>query len=138
MIEQENLEELDRRLEDYAIANGDDEKVVRQTPKRLLTVEEVAVIVGTSASTLNYWYRFKKENPENVWAQMLPPFKQFGPRQTRYWDYSDIWQISEFKKALPKGRGGILGDTTQKYWRKRQQKKKEAQKNAQNAAKHDE
>ena len=93
-------------------------------PDRLLTVEEVAVIVQVSAPTLNYWYRFKKDNPENPYAQMLPDYKQFGPRQTRYWDYSDLWQITQFKEAIPHGRGGILGDTTQKWWRKKQQEAK--------------
>ena len=86
----------------------------------LLTVEEVVLLVGVSFNTLNYWYRWKRENPDHELAKLLPdPIKQ-GQRSTRYWKYSDIERISEFKHSIPKGRyGGILASVTQKYAKKK-------------------
>lgn len=85
----------------------------------LLTVEEVVLLVDISFNTLNYWYRWKRQNPEHELAKLLPdPIKQ-GARGTRYWKYSDIEKISAFKHAIPKGRyGGILASVTQKYVKK--------------------
>ena len=83
-----------------------------------LRIEEVALLVGTSTQTINNWYRFKALHPENDLAQKLPDYEQSGPRQTRFWNKSDIWAITEFKNSLPHGRGGILGDVTQKKLRR--------------------
>ena len=88
---------------------------------RLLKLEEVAVLIGSSGKSINNWYWFKRENPENEYAKMLPEYTQEGGRQTRYWKESDIWKLIEFKQAIPKGRGGVMGDITQKYYRKEKQ-----------------
>lgn len=94
--------------------------------EKLLRVEEVAVEIGRSIFTINNWYRFKKEYPENKYAKLLPDFYQLeGERQTRYWKKSDIPKMLIFRDALPKGNGGIMGDVTQRYYRR----KKEAEKN---------
>lgn len=86
--------------------------------ERLLKLEEVAVIIGSSFKTINNWYMFKKENPDNEYAQLLPDFIQEGKRQTRYWREADIWKLLEFKKSIPQGRNGIMGSVTQKYLHK--------------------
>lgn len=87
--------------------------------ERLLKLEEVALRVDVSFKTINNWYMFRKQNPDNEYAKMLPNFIQSGARQTRYWRESDIWKLIEFKQAIPQGRNGIMGDITQKYYRKK-------------------
>lgn len=87
--------------------------------ERLLKLEEVALRVDVSFKTINNWYMFRKQNPDNEYAKMLPDFIQNGARQTRYWRESDIWKLIEFKQAIPQGRNGIMGDITQKYYRKK-------------------
>ena len=82
----------------------------------MLKVEEVALLVGCSIHTLNLWYRFKKNNPDNELAQMLPDFEQSAPLQTRYWRESDIPKLIEYQIRLPKGRNGIMGNTSRKYY----------------------
>ena len=82
---------------------------------RLLNVTEVALLIGSSLNSINNWYRFKKLNPDDAYAKMLPDFVQKGNRKTRYWRQSDIGKLIEFKNKLPKGRNGILGSVTQKW-----------------------
>lgn len=82
---------------------------------RKLNVTEVAVLVGCSVQTINYWYTFKKVEPYNELAKLLPEFTQEGARQTRYWNEEDVFKLVEFKNSIPRGRNGILGAVTQKY-----------------------
>ena len=87
--------------------------------EKMLRIEEVAMATGVSVKTLNNWYWFKREHPEDKLANLLPAYEQEGERQTRRWKQSDIWKLLEFKSKIPKGRNGIMGDITQKYYRKR-------------------
>ncbi len=80
----------------------------------LIKIEEVAFLVGCNIQTLNYYYRFKRENPDNGYAELLPDYIQSGSRSTRYWRRGDIKDIIEFRKRIPKGRGGALGSVTQR------------------------
>lgn len=84
----------------------------------LLSVEEVAVTLGVSVQTINIWYRWKRQNPENERAKMLPDFIQLGTRQARFWDKSMIRQLTNFKETVVYGRNGSMGDVTQKYCKK--------------------
>lgn len=92
--------------------------------EKLIRIEEVALLVGTSTQTINNWYRWKKLNPEHPLAELLPDYIQKNPRQTRLWRNSDIYSIVEFKNKIPRGRNGILGDVTQVYLRKRNKEEK--------------
>ena len=92
----------------------------QQQEERLLKLEEVAILIGSSGKSINNWYWFKRENPDNEYAQMLPDFIQNGERQTRYWRESDIWKLIEFKNAIPQGRNGIMGSITQRYYKKKE------------------
>ena len=83
--------------------------------ERMMRVEEVALTIGSSVKTINMWYMWKSQNPEHELAKLLPDFKQNGARQTRYWNYSDIWRLINFKNTIPHGRNGVLGSVTQKY-----------------------
>ena len=85
-----------------------------------LRIEEVAMLIGSSVQSINNWYRFKKENPDNEMSKLLPEFKQAGDRQTRYWSSEDVWKLLEFKKSIPHGRNGVMGSVTQRYCRKEQ------------------
>jgi hypothetical protein len=80
-----------------------------------LKIEEVAVAVGVSVQSINNWYRFKKENPDNEYAQMLPEYTQIGNRGQRFWDKADLTKLLNFKRAMPKGCKGVMGSVTQKY-----------------------
>lgn len=86
--------------------------------KELLTGAEVCVLVGISIYTLNNWYKFKKADPKNKYAKMLPKFIQKTDRQTRYWKRDDIPNLIDFKNSIPKGVTGVMGKTTQKYYKK--------------------
>ena len=88
--------------------------------KTLLKVEEVALLVGCSVKTINNWYWFKAKHPDNEYAIMLPDYIQLFKRGCRYWDKEDMWKIIEFKQNIPRGRNGILGDITQKYYHKKE------------------
>ena len=83
----------------------------------LLTATQVAAQAGISIQTLNIWYKFKRDNPDNELAKILPDF-QIGERRTRYWKLSDVYRLVEFQTNIPKGRNGVMGDITQKYYRK--------------------
>lgn len=81
----------------------------------LLKIQEVAVMIGSSVQTISMWYKFKKENPENEYAKMLPEYKTIGNLKTRYWNRDDIWKLIEFKINIPHGRYGVFGSVTQRY-----------------------
>ena len=84
-----------------------------------INAQQLSVMTGVSVKTLDIWYMWKRLHPEHELAQLLPDYTQEGSRNKRYWDYDAIYQILEFRKALPRGRGGIMGEITQKYIRKR-------------------
>ena len=94
----------------------------KKQEERLLRLEELAIVIGCSGKSINNWYMFKKANPDNEFAKMLPDFIQYGLRQTRYWRESDVWKLIKFRQAIPQGRGGVMGSITQKYYRKNKEK----------------
>lgn len=82
---------------------------------KLLRIEELAVLAEVSVQTINNWYRWKKIHPEEELAQLLPDYIQIGTRKSRYWAPADASRVIKFKSKLPRGRGGILGDVTQRH-----------------------
>lgn len=86
--------------------------------KDLLTVQEVAVLIKSSVPTISSWYRWKKAYPNHPFADMLPDFERHGAHRARYWKYSDIPKLIDFKNSIPQGRNGIMGSITQAYSRK--------------------
>lgn len=81
-------------------------------------IEQVAVLINSSTQTIDNWYRFKRENPNHELSKLLPDYEQDGERQTRYWSPNDVAKLVEFKNNLPKGRNGVMGSVTQKYYHK--------------------
>jgi len=88
------------------------------TNDRKLKIGEVALLIGSSIYTINLWYKFKREEPDNEYAKLLPDYYQDGERQTRYWLESDIWKLIEFKQSINVGRKGFMGAVTQRYDKK--------------------
>lgn len=80
-----------------------------------LTAQQVVIMLGISENTLNFWYRFKREHPENEIAQLLPEYTKESEKSKRYWKRSDLDKLIKFQKSLPKGRNGIMGGITQRY-----------------------
>lgn len=86
-----------------------------------LKIEEVAIFVGVSVNTINSWYRFKRQNPDNEYAKMIPDYTQEGgDRSIRYWNEKDIDKLIDFKNKRPTGRNGVMGIVTQKYVKKKE------------------
>lgn len=81
-------------------------------------IEEVAIMCGVSVQTVNNWYRFKRENPDNEYARILPEYHCVGTHKQRFWDKSDIPAIRAFKDKIPTGCKGVMGSVTQKYIKK--------------------
>ena len=90
----------------------------------LLRVEEVALILNCSVNTINAWYRFRSQEPDNEYAKMLPDYIKAGGQTTvRLWKQSDIPKLLEFQHKRPIGRNGVMGKVTQKYVNKKEDKK---------------
>ena len=86
-----------------------------------LRIEEVALFLGVSVETINIWYRFKKANPNDEYAKMLPDYEQNnGARSCRYWAQKDLDKLIQFKNSRPIGRNGAMGTVTQKYVKKKE------------------
>lgn len=85
-----------------------------------LKAEEVAALIGISTQTLNLWYKFKRENPEDELAQMLPAYHQQGKTGTRYWNRYDLWCLYQFKNNVKQGCRGFMGSVTQRYVKKKE------------------
>ena len=81
----------------------------------LLRIEEVAVIIGVSTKSIRNWYRFKRNNPDNEYAKMLPDPIIFGSGPALHWRRNDVGKLIEFMHKIPRGRNGIMGTVTQKY-----------------------
>lgn len=86
--------------------------------KTMLGKEEVAVAVGISTQTLYNWYKFKENNPDSEYAKMLPDYVIAGVKHQKLWNKDDIGDLRYFKKIIPKGCKGVMGDVTQRYHKK--------------------
>ena len=87
--------------------------------ERLLTSQEVALLVNRYPTTISMWYRWKKQNPEDELAKLLPDYIQDHPRAPRFWRESDVYKLIEFEHHIVKGRKGVMGSVTQKYQKKK-------------------
>lgn len=88
-----------------------------------LKIEELACIIGVSSQTLNIWYKWKRYFPDSPNASLLPDYVQEGPHKTRYWKRDDVWKLIEFKNSVVRGRGGNMGDITQRRIKSRKENK---------------
>lgn len=86
--------------------------------ERLLSAQEVAILIDRFPSTISMWYRWKRENPEHELAKLLPEYIQEHPRAKRLWKESDVYRLVEFENNIVKGRKGVMGNVTQRYQKK--------------------
>lgn len=86
--------------------------------RTLLRIEEVAMMCGVSVQSVNNWYKFKRENPDNEYARLLPEYTTLEGSRQRMWDKADINALIEFKQKMPKGCKGVMGSVTQRYVKK--------------------
>lgn len=89
--------------------------------EKLLRIEEVAVLVNVSVKSINEWYVFKRTEPDNKYAKMLPEPKRDDTGR-RLWRESDVDKFIKFHNEIPKGRNGIMGKVTQRYYKNRGRK----------------
>lgn len=89
----------------------------------LINATQVCALCDISIYTLNAWYRFKQKEPDNEYAKILPEFIKEQGATTRWWDIKDVDKLLTFKKSIPHGRNGVLGNVTQVYTRKERNKK---------------
>lgn len=83
----------------------------------LLSATKVCYHLDITARTLDLWYKWyelAKDKPKDT--PILPPYVQKNKRGKRLWKSEDIKLLKEFKKWIPKGRGGIMGEFSQKYY----------------------
>ena len=92
-----------------------------ETKTRLLNVQELSMLIGSSIQTIGSWYRWKELHPEHELAKLIPDYTRIGNRKTRYWSQDDVWKLLEFKQKIPQGRNGIMGEVTQKYAKKKKE-----------------
>ena len=102
--------------------------------QNLLTANEVCALIGTSIYTLDQWYKFKRLHPENEWAKKLPDIVRVEGSKNRFWNRNDLPLLMEFKNTIPHGRNGILGEVTQKYYKKKGNKSNAKKKSSRKAA----
>lgn len=77
-----------------------------------LKIEEVAVWIGVSTQTINRWYKFKRENPNNKTSKALPAYKVLKSGNNlplRIWNEKDMKKLEAFKSNMVKGRNGKMG-----------------------------
>ena len=86
-----------------------------------LTATKVAQYLDISVPTLNNWYKWynnpEYEKPKDT--PELPAYTQQGKRGTRYWDKADLPKLMKFKKWIPRGRAGVMGDYNAQFWGER-------------------
>lgn len=80
----------------------------------MVGAEEMARAIGVSVQTLKSWYKFKKANPDNELATILPEASR-GKRNKILFCRCDEAKLVSFRKSIRHGCYGMMGDITQKY-----------------------
>lgn len=84
---------------------------------RFIRIEEVALVLGVNSFSIDRWYKFKRENPKNEYAQILPEFVykvNSKNRPVRYWKISDIPALKQFQESIIPGVKGFMGPSNLK------------------------
>lgn len=86
--------------------------------EKYLTASEISYLIGVSIYTLNNWYRWAGDaafsKPPD--APKLPRYWQGRPRGPRLWKEGDLPLLRLFKEWVPKGRGGVMGQSNSRLW----------------------
>lgn len=103
--------------------------------ERMVRIEELAMILDINVLTIERWYRFKRQNPDNEIISLLPDYilrPNSKNRSVRFWRISDIDRFKEFQNSIVKGTKGFMGSVTNP---KNPNYKKEALKNGKKKSK---
>jgi len=97
---------------------------MKNTQEKLLTSSRVAMQLDVSVKTLTNWYKWYYDNSIEKPKKFpkLPEYIQERANGPRYWTQDDVKQLKKFKKWIPKGRSGVMGDISCKYIRNRKEK----------------
>lgn len=79
--------------------------------ERMIKIGEVAFVLDVNQFTVERWYKFKKENPDNEYAKLLPEptrVKNAKNRWVRMWKESDLALLEQFKNAIVPGTKGFM------------------------------
>lgn len=83
--------------------------------ERMLRIEEVAMILDINVLTIERWYRFKRQNPNNEIIKLLPEYvmqPNSKNRSVRFWKTSDIDMFKKFQDSIVRGTKGFMGSVT--------------------------
>lgn len=84
-----------------------------------INAEDLGKILGVKPNRFRPWYNWylspEYKKPDNF--PKLPPFIVIG--RCRYWKKSDIPALEEFKNALGRGKGGVMGEYNARNWQQR-------------------
>ena len=93
----------------------------------MLTASEVCNQLGISVKTLTNWYKWYYDDnfdkPENI--PELPMYIQTHKNGPRFWTEQSLQGLHKFHEFLPKGRNGIMGEFSKRYWPARKEDSKE-------------
>lgn len=89
---------------------------------KLLTADEVCKELNISIFTLNNWYRYKRENPEDDLAQILPEYTKRTATSPRQWRRGDLKKLTKFKETRKLGSKGQMSKSLQKYYKKEEKR----------------
>jgi hypothetical protein len=87
--------------------------------------EEVCTRLGIATKTLDNWYLFKRNDPTNEYAKLLPEYIKCKLKglPVRLWKKTDLYKLFEFSYAIPRGRKGAMGSISTKYYHRNKEKK---------------
>ena len=89
--------------------------------ERMVRIEELAMILDINVLTIERWYRFKRQNPDNEIISLLPDYilrPNSKNRSVRFWRISDIDRF----KDLCGEKIRVLWTLIRKLWMRRQRR----------------
>lgn len=99
--------------------------------ERFIRIEEIALVLGVNQFSIERWYKFKRENPDNEYAKILPEFTyqiNSKNRKVRCWKASDIEALKKFQDNIVLGTKGFMGASKKEEKKNDSKKRKSNQK----------
>lgn len=100
----------------------------------MLTASNVANMLDISVKTLTNWYQWYHDEsikkPDEF--PKLPEYVQENKNSPRYWTKEDVKQLRKFQKWMPRGRGGVMGEVSCKFYNKKKNEKELERENISN------
>lgn len=82
----------------------------QRDPDELLSAKQVALELGITTKTLNFWYMYERRcTEEELRGKVrLPQYTQMYDRGERLWRYSQIKQLKKWQNSIQRGRHGFM------------------------------